>query len=170
MPRHVKIEQTLLWLFVILSGIGVGTGLYEMRVIVPLWASAPPESVWYWEALRNTHPEYVPNAGLRLWIFLTPAHLLLALATLVAAWKTKGGHRRWLLASTVTFICLHLTAFVWFVPTINELMKSRELGISPEQVASKAYLWATLSWFRVPLGLFGFIAGLRALTLPPLRE
>lgn len=41
------------------------------------------------------------------------------------------------------------------------------MGIGPEEVASKARLWATLSWLRVPVGLFGYMAGLRALTIPP---
>jgi hypothetical protein len=168
MPRRRQIEQILLWLFVILSGIVVGAGLYEMRVIVPLWANAPPASVWYWEAQQIANPQYAPNSGMRLWIFLTPTHLLLAVATLLAGWKLRGEHRKWLLISTIIFIFMHLTAFVWFVPTLKELMKSRELGISPEQVATKAHLWATLSWFRVPVGLVGFIAGLRALTIPSL--
>src|ERR687886_759671 len=104
MARGVKVEQILLWIFVILSGIVMGAGLYEMRVIVPLWSNSPPESVWYWEAQRIANPQYVPNAGMRLWMFLTPIHLLFALATLVAGLRMKAEHRKWLLISTVIFI------------------------------------------------------------------
>ncbi|HEY0377753.1 MAG TPA: hypothetical protein VGC87_12580 [Pyrinomonadaceae bacterium] len=66
MTRRIQIEQILLWLFVIFSGIVIGAGLYEMRVTVPLWANSPPESVWYWEAQRIAHPQYAPNAGIRI--------------------------------------------------------------------------------------------------------
>ena len=170
MARGKGIEQTLLWLFVILAGLAVGAGLYEMRVVVPLWAHSPPESVWYWEAQRAAHPEYVPNSGLRLWIFLTPTHLLLSLATLIACLKTRPEHRKWVLISTVIFILAHLSAFIWFVPVLNTLAHTRQLGLSPEEVATKAHLWATLSWLRVPIGLVGFICGLKALTIPPSRE
>ena len=63
MTQAIKIEQILLWLFVILAGIVIGAGLYEMRVTVPLWAESPPESVWYWEAQRIANPQYVPERG-----------------------------------------------------------------------------------------------------------
>jgi FtsX-like permease family len=61
MQGRIRVEQIFLWLFVILCG-GGGAGLYEMRVIVPLWANSPPESVWYWEAQRAANPQYV-----RIW-------------------------------------------------------------------------------------------------------
>ncbi|OLE54712.1 MAG: hypothetical protein AUG51_07085 [Acidobacteria bacterium 13_1_20CM_3_53_8] len=170
MTRRIQIEQILLWLFVILSGIVIGGGLYEMRVIVPLWANSPPESAWYWEAQRIANPQYAPNSGLRFWIFLTPTHLLLSLATLIAGWKTLGDHRKWLFASTIAFIVLHTSALVWFVPTIGEILNSRSLGISPEQVTAKVHMWVTFSWVRAAIGLAAFVAGLRALTIPPLRE
>jgi hypothetical protein len=92
------------------------------------------------------------------------------MATLFAGLKTRGEHRKWVLISTTIIFLMHLTAFVWFVPTINKLARSHELGLDPAEVASKARLWAMLSWFRAPIGLVGFIAGLRALTIPPLRE
>lgn len=154
----------------ILLGIAVGAGLYEMRVVVPLWAHSPPESAWYWEAQRTTNPQYTPNSGLRLWVFLTPTHTLLSLATLIAGLKTRGAHRRWLMASTITAFLLHLSAFVWFVPVITEILNSRSLGISPDQVVSKTHMWVTLSWLRFVIGLAAFFAGLRALTIPPLQD
>ena len=170
MTRRIQIEQTLLWLFVVLAGIVIGAGFYEMRETVPLWAQSPPESVWYWEAQRIANPQYVPNAGTRFWIFVTPAHAILALATFIAGLQMRGKHRKWVLISTAIVFLMHVTAFAWFVPTITRLARSHELGLNPEEVAAKARLWATLSWFRAPIGLAGFIAGLRALTIPPSRE
>ena len=170
MTRRIKIEQILLWVFIILSGIVIGAGLYEMRVTVPLWANSPPESAWYWEAQRIANPQYAPNSGLRFWIFVTPTHLLLSVATLIAGWKTHGDHRKWLFASTIAFIILHTSALLWFVPAIGEILNSRSLGISPEQVITKTHMWVTLSWVRAVFGLAAFVAGLRALAISPLRE
>jgi hypothetical protein len=132
MRRREEIEHILLWLFVILGGIVMGAGLYEMRVIVPLWSNSPPESAWYWEAQRIANPQYAPNSGLRFWIFVTPTHLLLAVGTLIAGWKARGARRKWLFASTITFIVLHISALVWFVPAITQILNSRSLGIPAE--------------------------------------
>jgi len=157
------IQHSLLWIFVVLSALVIGGGLYEMRVIVPLWANSPPDSAWYWEAQRLANPQYAPNSGLRFWIYLTPIHFLVSIATLIAGWKTTGAHRRWLVLATVIFILMHMSAFVWFVPAVGQILNSKALGISPEQVVSKTHWWVTLSWGRFVIGLVGFVAGLRAL-------
>jgi hypothetical protein len=168
--RRTTIAQILLWLFVILLGIAVGAALYEMRVTVPLWANSPPESVLYWETVRNANSQYVPNSGLRFWVFVTPTHTLLAVATLIAGWTTRGEHRKWLFASTIGMIILHASAFIWFVPTINAIRDSQALGLGREWVIAKTHMWVTLSWVRAVLGMAAFVAGLRALTIPPLAE
>jgi len=168
--HRTQIEEILLWLFVILAAIVIGGGLYEMRVIVPLWSNSPPESAWYWEAQRIANPQYAPNSGLRFWILVTPTHLLLSVATLIAGWKTHGARRKWIFASTIAFIILHISALVWFVPLITQILNSRSLGIPAEQVVAKAHMWVTLSWVRAILGLAAFVAGLRALSIGPSRE
>lgn len=170
MARPFRTEQILLWLFVILAGIVIGAGLYEMRVIVPLWANSPPESAWYWEAQRLANPQYAPNSGIRFWVFVTPAHILVSLATLIAGLRTRGEHRKWLLISTIIFLLMHASALLWFVPTLTRIMNSRTLGVSPEEIVAKTHLWVTLSWMRGIIGLGGFVAGLRALTIPPSPE
>jgi hypothetical protein len=168
--RRTQIAQILLWLFVILLGIVIGGALYEMRVTVPLWANSPPESVWYWEMVRNANPQYVPNSGLRFWIFVTPTHTLLTVATLIAGWKIRGEHRKWLFASTIAIIILHASAFIWFVPTIGAIRDSQALGLSREWVIANTNLWVTLSWVRAVFGMAAFVAGLRALTIFSARE
>jgi hypothetical protein len=170
MSARTRTEQILLWLFVILSGVVVGAGLYEMRVTVPLWANSPPESAWYWEAVRNANPQYVPNSGARFWIFVTPTHLLLSVATLIAGLTTRREHRRWLFASTAIFIILHISALVWFVPTIDAIRASQSLGLSRGWVITRTHLWVSLSWVRASIVIAGFVAGLRALTIPVLED
>jgi hypothetical protein len=162
-----RVEQTLLWLFVILAALVIGGGLYELRVVLPLWAHAPPESVWHFAAERVNNPLDTPNSGMRLWIFLTPAHLLVSIATLIAAWKTRAEHRRWVIVSTAIFIGLHLSALFYFVPAIDKLFMSRQLNLDPAEVASRARWWVNLTWGRFVIGLIGYVAGIKAMKTAP---
>jgi hypothetical protein len=158
-----RIERILICVFVVLAALVLGGGLYELRVVIPLWAHAPPESVWQFVALRNSQPLFVPNAGIRLWIFLTPAHLLVSIATFVMCLKTRGAHRRWAMIATAIFIVLHLSALFYFVPAIDKLFNSQNSGMSPAEVVSRVHIWVYGTWIRFVLGLVGLICGLRAL-------
>jgi H+/Cl- antiporter ClcA len=95
MTGRTRVTRALLWLFVILLGIEIGAGLYEARVIVPLWADSPPESAWLWEAHREANPRLAPDAGRGFWMFATPSLGLAALVTLMAGRKARGEQRRW---------------------------------------------------------------------------
>jgi hypothetical protein len=165
-----RLEPILLWIFVILAAIVIGGGLYELRVIIPLWAHAPPESVWEFAALRVTQPQYTPNAGVRFWLLVTPLHLLISFATLVTSWKTRPRHRRWVIFATVIFIVMHVAALVYFVPAINKLFDSRNLNMSPDEVVSRVQLWVKGTWLRFVTGLVGLLCGLRALQVKPVAD
>ena len=69
-----------LWLLVISLGIQTGAGLFETRVLVPLWASSPPQSVLAYLAVTIR-----PDSGHRLWIFLTP------LTGIISLLKSRSG-------------------------------------------------------------------------------
>ena len=167
MKTSHRLEQTLLWIFVILAAIVIGGGLYEMRVIVPLWAHSPPESVWEFASLRVTNPQYMPNAGVRLWIFVTPLHLLMSFAVLIASLKTRPQHRRWVLIASAIFITLHLSALVYFVPAIDKIFNSRNLNMTPDEVINRVHIWVSGSWMRFAIGFVGLLCGLRALQVTP---
>lgn len=162
--NRLKVENAILWVYVILSAVVIGAGFYEMLVTVPTWAHSPPESVWFWEAQRAVDPRYVPDSGVRFWIFLTPFHALFSIAMFAVGWIVPGPHRKWVLISSALFFLLHLSAFIWFVPILRELATSKAAGLSPDVVAAKVRLWVTMSWWRAPLGTLAFIAGLLALT------
>ena len=84
----MTIAVVVLWLFVINLGIAFGAGLYESRVVAPLWASAPPASL------------STPESGLRFWAIVTTGPLtLLTLASLYFAWQAGGLLGTWWLAA-----------------------------------------------------------------------
>lgn len=67
------IAEVLLWLFVINLGIAYGAGLYEKRIVLPMWFSKSTGAGWQvkGEAMRQT------GTGLRFWAFATTVPLTL---------------------------------------------------------------------------------------------
>jgi hypothetical protein len=161
--------RAILWLFVILYGIEIGAGLFEMRVLVPRWAASPPESVWRLYELNQSYPELATDAGGRFWMFSTPLLGLLALVLLIACRRTRGTHRRLLLTSTMLTLIVVAATFVYFVPSIMVFAGS-PAGVNGPQIAAMANRWVALSWLRFVVYMIGWICALRALTLDPMAE
>ena len=166
MSQPISAERILLWLFVVLFGIQLGGGLYETLVIVPLWSASPPQSVWGWSALRNANPQFAIDSGRRFWIFVTPAVGLLAIAALLSGWRTPWEHRKWLIAATLTAFIMVIIAFVYFVPSLIELMNAPPNAANAAQIGAKARLWWMLNWVRVALLVAAWLCALRALQIP----
>jgi len=142
----------LLWLFVINLGIVCGAGLYEARIVVPLWASAPPES------LRS------PDSGRRFWAFVTTVPLtLLTLGNLVVGLATHGPRRGWLLAAVSLILIERALTFSYFIPTM--LLLQRSTTLAAPAIKAKLSQWARLNYLRNTLTLAAWVAALRALTL-----
>jgi len=148
---------------VILTGIQMGGGLYETRVIVPLWSASPPESVWRWQELRVANPLYTPDSGGRFWIYATPTLALVAIALLIVGWKTTGTRRNWLLAATISMVVMIAATFVFFVPTLFTLFGPHSRELDPEKLQTLTRLWVTLNWVRGAVCLFAWLAALKAL-------
>lgn len=145
-----SVSEVLLWLFVIDLGIVFGAGVYEARVVLPLWASAPPAS------LRS------PDSGRRFWAFVSTVPLtLLTLANLAAAWQVRGPSRAWWLAAVLIVLAERASTFGYFIPTMLRLQRE-----SSETLARSAFArWTRLNLFRNLLTLLAWVAALEALSL-----
>ena len=146
------LRALLLWLFVINLGTVCGAGIYEARVLIPRW--------------QNTAPQTWPNIGLKFWVYVTTVPLtLLTLANLVAVWQEGQGPRRswWLGASAITVVERSAT-FSYFIPTMIRLMESEEMP--QEEVNATLSKWLRLDYCRNVLTLVGWLAALKALSLP----
>src|SRR3989454_5352435 len=109
----MDLARIVLWLFVTNLGIVFGAGLYESRIVVPLWASSPPES------LRS------PDSGRRFWAFVTTIPLtLLTLASLVAAWHAPAPRRESWLVAAVVILVERIATFSYFIPTMLRLQRA----------------------------------------------
>ena len=146
------IATALLWLFVTNLGIAVGAGLYENRVVVPLWASAPPQS------LRS------PDSGLRFWAFATTGPLtLLTLANLVSAWLSEGPARGWWLLAGSAVLAERVGTFGYFIPTMLRLQ--RDTALPPAAARANLMRWVRLGYLRILLCFAGWIAAMKALSI-----
>ena len=151
------VATILLWLFVINLGIAFGAGLYEHRIVVPGWLTAD-DSGGHWNAEQVRRD----NTGLRFWAFATTGPLtLLAVANLVAAWKSIGVVRGWWLAAVLLVVADRVLTFSYFIPTMVGLMNAAD---SPASVAS-ATRWAHLNYVRHGLVLGGWLAALKTFSL-----
>src|SRR5690348_11930719 len=149
--RQFSIPQMILWLFVIALGIEIGAGLYETLVVLPLWTTAPPDSVTAYYQHNSANPQFALNAGGRFWMGATPLVGLLALATLLSGFRTRPQHRQWRIAGTVLALVVVLSTFAWFVPNIIRLTGKDVMAMSAAEVTSLTRSWVHLNWVRVVL-------------------
>ncbi len=145
------IPRVLLWLFVVDLGIAFGAGIYESRVVVPRWESTPPQT-W-------------PNTGLDFWVYVTTVPLtLLTLANMVAAWLEQGPRRYWWLGAVAIVVGERIATFSYFIPTMLWLQGTENLPQT--EVAATLSQWMLLDYGRHVLTLAGWLAALKAFSLP----
>lgn len=143
----------LLWPFVIFLGIAFGAGLYESRVVVPLWTSDPPASL------------ASPDSGHRFWAFVTTGPLtLLSVANLVVASQSQGPERAWWLTAAIVTLVERAATFGYFIPTIIRLQRAPTL--TQTAVRTALARWVRLNYVRNTLTLVAWIAALKVLAVP----
>ena len=152
------ISQTLLWLFVVNLGVAYGAGLYEQRVVVPLWfeRDADARVRVNRDAMRATDP------GRRFWAFVTTVPLtLLTIANLFAAWQAQPPRREWWLVAALVTLIERIATFAYFIPTAARLMNSdAHASMNAEATAVR---WMQLDHVRTTLNLLAWLAALAAL-------
>lgn len=139
-----------LWLFVIFLGISVGAGLYEARIMVPIWYDTPPET-WL-------------NTGIAFWAFVTTGPLtLLVLAGLYCAWRSTGPVRPWWLAALAVSVVERIATFAYFIPTMAWLQG--QTGDAGAAVTSTLETWTFVNHGRHVLSISAWLLALKALSL-----
>lgn len=151
------IENILLWLFVIFSGIAVGAGLYEMRINVPKWFVQSRRGI-----VVNRDLMSKMNARRRFWFYATTIPLtLLTLLSLIFALKLQGLMHIWWLIG-VAFIGLErIWTFAYFTPIGLKIIHEKHSN----KVSQIARHWIFLNKFKAILSLVGWLAALKAFSL-----
>ena len=165
-PRRGPFARVSLWLFVVALSLQMGAGLYEMRVVTPLWSASPPASVRAWNADGARAIE--PRA--KFWRYCTAAVGLTAALALVSALTEGGRRRKWVVASAVTVIVLVFVTYVYFAPTLAVLLERRGAGLSDEQVVERVGSWLWLGRVRAAAYVLAWLAALKALSVSGRQE
>lgn len=166
MGQQLSISYILLFLFVVVLGIELGGGLYETLVVMPVWSAGAPDSVLAFYQHNLANPKFVLNAGGRFWMFFTPLTGLTALACLLSGLRTAPEHKKWRIAGSALALIVVIFTFVWFVPNIIKLNSAAILSMSRDDLASLTNWWVRLNWVRAVLYIAGWLAAIRALSIP----
>lgn len=143
------LAPALIWLLVIFLGITVGAGLYEARVVVPVWSTTPPET-WI-------------NTGTAFWALVSTGPLtLIVLVSLIAVWWFDGPARAWWLGALGIVLVERIVTFTYFIPTMIWLQQQG--GMSPE-VSSTLATWSFINHGRHVLTISAWLLSLKALSL-----
>ena len=143
------LAPALIWLLVIFLGITVGAGLYEARVVVPIWATTPPDT-WI-------------NTGTAFWAFISTGPLtLIVLVSLIAVWWFDGPAHNWWLAALCVVIVERIVTFTYVIPTMIWLQQQG--GMSSE-VSSTLATWSLVNHGRHVLTFAAWLLSLKALSL-----
>jgi hypothetical protein len=144
----MSVSDLVLWLFVVNLGVVFGAGCYEARIVVPMWASAPPASL------------HAPDSGRAFWGFVSTVPLtLLTLASLPIAWHAREQRQWWLIAAVVA-LAERIATFGYFIPTMIRMGRATEP--SPE-LRARIVSWQRLNVVRLLATLIAWLAASNAL-------
>jgi hypothetical protein len=151
----VALGLLLLW-----TGVQLGGGLYEKRVVIPLWATDPtPDTL-----SRRLAECGETGSATRFWPFVSPVVFLLAVLNMAFAWGYNGPARPWWLAAAAGFLLMSVGTYAYFVPTMISLMR-RSHTYTPEKLSRTVSVWLNLSNVRLVIAVPAWLAALRAVTL-----
>ena len=137
-----------LLLFMLNLAVAFGAGIYETRIVLPLWFSRHSNGTFTADAatMRRT------DTGRRFWGMVTT--LPLTLLTLVnigyAIASHQPGHTWWLGAALVTLL-ERLSTFVFFIPAAITLQTNNNLP--PARQSRLIRRWLHLNYVRNALTL-----------------
>jgi hypothetical protein len=155
--KNRGLGRILLWFLVLDLGIAFGAGLYEHRIVLPLWidASGPDGAARFAAAAARA-----ADSGLRFWAYVTTGPLtLLTLANLAAASRYRGRARQAWLAAGAAALAERVLTFTYFIPTMIALM-DEDAGSSS---AGTFFQWMQWNHLRHALVLAAWLLALKAL-------
>ncbi|HJQ52487.1 MAG TPA: hypothetical protein VJ825_01475 [Gemmatimonadaceae bacterium] len=152
---------TSLWFFVIALGLDLGAGIYEARIVVPLWAGSIPESL----AEGNPYRRVAIDAGMRFWAYVTTAVAFFALLALVFGLYAPAPQRAWRTFAAIAELAVVASTLLYFRPTLVRLFMSHGAGLTPAAAASTVRRWVMWSRVRIAVSFVAWCAALSALAL-----
>jgi len=163
MSWRLRLMRIFLWISVLGWGIGLGAKLFDLLVVAGAWSAAPPASF----ALLPYGPHFPMNPG-DFFQPLSGAMVLGILGALISGWKAPLRLRLWLWLPVIMFLIIWAVTPTVFWPMIHELYGAAtgKMVRSDAELIALARRWIICDWFRVGLIAVGFLASVRAISLP----
>lgn len=159
-------RTVILWLFVIGLGIDLGAGIYEARIVVPLWAGGVPATL----AAGNPFARVAIDAGMRFWAYVTSSVAILAVLTVIAGAFARPPQRVWQIVAAVLELAAVAMTLFYFRPTLIRLFMGHGAGLSAPVITAIVHQWVVLSRVRIALTAVAWCAALNALRLTSAHE
>jgi len=147
-------NEIVLGLFVINLAMAFGAGLYESRIVIPMWFNG---SAIDREAIIKT------DTGRKFWGMVTTVPLtILTIINIIEAIGSTGALRNLWMTAGIVVLIERLMTFTYFIPTIMKLMKP---DLMPEsQALIIASRWMRVNIIRISLNLAGLVISMIAYT------
>lgn len=165
MPSRQSARDTrLLQALIAVTGLHLGAGLYEARVVIPRWARAPtPREV----GAALEHSGHIAS-GRAFWPWTGLPILLLTAANLPAGLRCRDHRRKAWLALTGMLSLGSAATVTYFVPTLGRLRRAQDLPEPTVRALVSRWVWADR--LRLLAGTTTWLAALTALTPPEAGE
>lgn len=165
--RRSRVLRSFLWLSVLGWGIGLGAKLFDLVVVAGAWSAAPPASF----ALLPYGPRFPVDPG----DFFQPLSAAMAVGivgALVSGWRVIRPMRVWLAVALGSFLVIWAVTPTVFWPMIQQLwdVHRGRIAVSDAEAVALARRWIISDWCRVGLIAVGFVAVVRAISLPTAAE
>lgn len=149
-----------LWMLIFWSAVQFGGGLYQQRVVIPLWSTdVTPDTLG-----RRLAESGETGSSMRFWPFVSPVVFLLAILNAIIAWRYNGPAQGWWLFASVVFILESVATYSYFVPTMLSFMH-RSDSYTEEHLTHSVSRWLMLSNLRLVAAVPAWLAMVKALTL-----
>ena len=165
MTWRKRMTRFFLWVSVLAWGPLVGAKVFDLVVLAGAWSGAPPQSL----RLLPYGPDYPVDTG-EFFIPSSAALLLSTFGALVSGWTTPLQYRGLLVASALSIFATLILTVTIFWPMNGALWAyashSPRSTHNEAEIIELVHTWIMLDWVRVAASVVGFVAAIRALSIP----
>lgn len=153
------LSEIVLGLFILNLGTAFGAGLYETKIVIPLWFIQASEGYRV-----STKAMQEIETGRKFWGFVTTGPLtLLTIANLYYALQAQPPVYGYWLAAALLTLFERIGTFSFFIPTAIRLQRADEL--SSAKSSRLASVWIGFNYVRNALTFIAWLLALRAFSL-----
>ena len=165
MVLRQKLYTIFIWLAVINLSIWVGSTLFHMIVVLPIWSQPLPGSVKDFFGGTRAY-EYLLDFYGPKWMVI---RILPIIISLLLGWNSKR-HRNFLLVTVLTIAFGIILTIIYVYPINDAIMAKAGEGSSPEEIDRMVKNWILADRIRFAVIFVGYFFLLWAFRLPILYQ